>query len=305
MHEQPPNEQYAAIEDTLASLMKSRRTVAVEILLFRRKMTKIRLFMTTISAMCTARTAVDSTLAWRPGAILIAVAIIGGLVYAASISVTLTVSTAIIVSVVSSAVLIYPSDEAIHNVVATQGANMPAIYECLKDYQRKLAEIDDAISRMRSEVDRRKKAREDYTRSKEYRLRELLRENWKAMRSIEFESYLERVFHELGYHVETTKVTGDQGVDLVLQSRGIRIAVQVKGYVSSVSNGAIQEAYTGKAHYRCDACVVITNSRFTSSACELAESVRCVLVDEDMLPKVILAEVDLASECVRLNRQTT
>jgi HJR/Mrr/RecB family endonuclease len=49
------------------------------------------------------------------------------------------------------------------------------------------------------------------------------------------------VFTELQYLVERTGKAGDQGVDLLLRRDVRRIAVQVKGYVDSVSNTAIQE----------------------------------------------------------------
>lgn len=128
------------------------------------------------------------------------------------------------------------------------------------------------------------------------------------MRSVEFEQFLERVFQELGYVVETTKVTGDQGVDLIVAFRGRRIAVQVKGYFNSVSNGAVQEAYAGMGYYNCDSCAVITNSRFTPSAVELSDKIRCVLVDEIRLPGIILGDLDLWSLCFnrnQLNRVST
>ena len=84
------------------------------------------------------------------------------------------------------------------------------------------------------------------------------------MRGGDLEQFLEEVFSELRYSVERTGRAGDQGVDLVLLKDGHRIAVQVKGYVDSVPNTAIQEAFTGMAFYKCDGCAVITNSRFTS-----------------------------------------
>lgn len=127
--------------------------------------------------------------------------------------------------------------------------------------------------------------------------RQLLSENWKSYRGVEFESFLEMVFDELGYVVQTTKVTGDQGADLIVTYRNKRIAIQVKGYADSVSNSAVQEAHTGMAYYRCDAAAVITNSRFTRSAIDVAQRVRCQLVDEDLLRKLILGQVDLWSMC--------
>lgn len=128
-----------------------------------------------------------------------------------------------------------------------------------------------------------------------YQLKVLYRENWRAMRSIEFEDYLEQVLRVQGYLVETTKVTGDQGVDLVVSKHGVRIAIQVKGYHHSVGNAAVQQAFAGMAHYLCDQCAVITNSRFSSSAVELAGSTNCVLIHEHNFRDFVLGQFELIS----------
>jgi len=122
--------------------------------------------------------------------------------------------------------------------------------------------------------------------------RDLYRQNWKAMRDVEFEQFLEKVFLALGYLVETTATTGDQGVDLIVAKDGIRVAIQVKGYHSSVSNGAIQEAFAGMAHYQCHACAAITNSRFTSSAVALAKSTNCRLIDEESFRDFVMGRIE-------------
>ena len=100
--------------------------------------------------------------------------------------------------------------------------------------------------------------------SRQYRRQQLCKRNWKALRSQEFEKFLEEVFRELGYIVEMTRVTGDQGADLLVSKDGRRIAIQVKGYLHSVGNEAVQEAFFATAYYKCGACAVVTNSRFTS-----------------------------------------
>jgi len=129
--------------------------------------------------------------------------------------------------------------------------------------------------------------------SSTFRRQQLLRRDWKALRSVPFENFLEEVFRELDYVVETTKVTGDQGADLIVSKQGHRIAIQVKGYFSSVSNSAVQEAHTAKDYYRCEASAVITNSKFTSGAEDVASKVGCTLIDEDRLPALILGQIDL------------
>ncbi len=111
--------------------------------------------------------------------------------------------------------------------------------------------------------------------------------NWRAMRGIEFENFLASVFRYHGFTVSTTKTTGDQGVDLIAISQTRRWAIQVKGYESSVGNDAVQQAHTGKTHYKCTHSMVITNSSFTRSAKDLAQSVDCELIDEAKMPDLI------------------
>ncbi len=121
----------------------------------------------------------------------------------------------------------------------------------------------------------------------------LAQRDWRSMRGVEFEHFLEEVFREKGYHVETTPSSGDQGVDLIIAKVGRRIAVQVKGYAGSVGNSAVQEAFAGMAHYKCDACCVITNSEFTESAKNLAMSTGCILIHGGQIVGLITNDVSL------------
>lgn len=107
------------------------------------------------------------------------------------------------------------------------------------------------------------------------------------MSGYEFEAFLEKLFKKMGYRVETTKLTGDQGADLVVEKLGERIAVQAKNHVRKVSNSAIQEAVASVKHYECDAGMVVANSLFTKSAVELAKSNKIKLIDKPELGKLI------------------
>lgn len=100
-----------------------------------------------------------------------------------------------------------------------------------------------------------------------------------SLRDTPFENYVEAVFQQLGYHTETTPITNDDGVDLIISKDGIRSAVQCKGWQGSVGKDAVQQAYTGMAHLRCDRAIAVTNSTFTAGAIRLAQSVNCQLID--------------------------
>lgn len=120
---------------------------------------------------------------------------------------------------------------------------------------------------------------------------QLARRDWRSLRGTGFEDFLAEVFRALGYSVETTKVTGDQGVDLIITGKGERIAVQTKGYAKNVGNGAIQEVYTGMAYYRCNRCVAITNASFTRDAKDVARKVGCLLIDGARIVDLIAGNV--------------
>ena len=242
---------------------------------------------------------VDGTIVWRPGAILIVATAIAGVGIAVFRSPVIGVVGGITAVVAMVFVLLYPSDATATEDVeqlSTELAELKSTVPGISARHRGLQSV------RQTESDKLKNEwlaleREQLAASHEHRRKQLLAERWKELRSVEFENFLEQVFIELGYEVKTTKVTGDQGIDLVVSRRGKRIAIQVKDYEDSVSNGAVQEAHTGMTHYRCDAAAVITNSRFTRAATELASSVRCQLVNEDVLPQLILGNVDLWSKC--------
>lgn len=104
----------------------------------------------------------------------------------------------------------------------------------------------------------------------------------------EFEEYLRVLFLERGYRVQLTKKTGDYGVDLVLSSKNRKIIVQAKRYKKNVGIKAVQEISAAKNHYQADECWVVTNSRFTDPARNLAKSNQVRLVDRPLLMKWML-----------------
>lgn len=96
----------------------------------------------------------------------------------------------------------------------------------------------------------------------------------------EFEAYVARVLEDNGFkHVEVTRTSGDQGVDILAERGGKLYAVQCKNYAGAVGNAAVQEAYAGAQFYGCDEAAVICPGEFTRSARELAESTGVLLWD--------------------------
>lgn len=107
------------------------------------------------------------------------------------------------------------------------------------------------------------------------------------MDGYEFEDFVAQLYQNMGYHVEQTSLSGDQGADLIVSKHGEKTAIQVKNYSSNVSNSAVQQVVASMRHYDCSSCHVVTNSYFTKSACELANSNGVKLIDRDELQDLI------------------
>lgn len=109
----------------------------------------------------------------------------------------------------------------------------------------------------------------------------------------QFERYCAELLRKLDFsHVEVTKGSGDQGVDIVAVKDKVRYAIQCKCYSSPLGNSPVQEVYAGKQIYHCHVAAVLTNSRFTSGAIELARATGVLLWDRKDLMKMIQDALD-------------
>ncbi|GGG20085.1 hypothetical protein GCM10010913_47850 [Paenibacillus aceti] len=107
----------------------------------------------------------------------------------------------------------------------------------------------------------------------------------------EFELYLFRLFHELGYD-EVYQTTGsrDFGADLVFRGRdGRRNVLQAKRYGQSnpVGLGAVQEIYASMRYYEAERAIVLTSGRYTEGSRTLAAVNEVKLLDREDLEDII------------------
>lgn len=132
---------------------------------------------------------------------------------------------------------------------------------------RERSDAKAVVGKSKERLDEIQRIRDGIIRANEQPLLRLLNANIRAMSGGDFERHLANIFRFRGYQVEQMGQTGDQGVDLIISlGPGSRIAVQAKCYGGSVGNSAIQEVYTGMAVHRCQRCVVVTSSYFTTGA---------------------------------------
>jgi Holliday junction resolvase-like predicted endonuclease len=103
----------------------------------------------------------------------------------------------------------------------------------------------------------------------------------------DFEEFIASLFQKMGYTVDVTPKSRDQGADIILRRDNEITAVQVKNYSNSVSNSAIQEVFAAKKYYQANKAMVVTSSFFTPSAIDLAHATDVILWDRDKLKQEI------------------
>ncbi|WP_156523032.1 restriction endonuclease [Bordetella ansorpii] len=103
---------------------------------------------------------------------------------------------------------------------------------------------------------------------------------------VEFEHRCAEILRSNGWTSNVTKASGDQGADIEAERDGYRIVIQCKCYSSPVGNGAVQEAVAARLHYEADRGVVVSQSSFTPSARQLAQTTNVLLVHVDDLSDI-------------------
>jgi restriction system protein len=86
----------------------------------------------------------------------------------------------------------------------------------------------------------------------------------------EFEQFCAAQLQRLGWDARVTTASRDQGVDVVAERSGVRVVLQCKLYSNPVGNKAVQEVTAAKNHERAHYAAVVTNSRYTVPAEQLA-----------------------------------
>lgn len=109
-----------------------------------------------------------------------------------------------------------------------------------------------------------------------------------ALSGFDFETFISCLLDTYGFKTKLTEKSGDKGVDIKAKFNGRKIAIQTKLYYGkSVGVGAIQEIHTAMDFFDCQYSCVITNSKYSASAMEVAEKLNVRLIDRQMLIKLL------------------
>lgn len=103
------------------------------------------------------------------------------------------------------------------------------------------------------------------------------------MEGREFEEFMSELFSRRGYKTTLTPLSGDYGIDIIIEHDFGKIGVQLKRYYDKVGNSAVQEVVAGLKHYNLNSGMVITNNFFQPSAIRLAQDNNIILWDRTRL----------------------
>jgi hypothetical protein len=103
---------------------------------------------------------------------------------------------------------------------------------------------------------------------------------------LDYEHLIASIINEsnMKWTAKVSKASGDQGLDIFAEDDfGFTVAIQTKFYSGAVGNKAVQEVLGALSFYKTDVAMVVTNSRFTKSAEQLAKISGVILIHHDSL----------------------
>jgi len=105
---------------------------------------------------------------------------------------------------------------------------------------------------------------------------------------LEFEEYCVELFRSLGYeNITLTPYSGDQGIDILMEIKGKKYAVQCKRYTGIVGSPAIQTFIGAMEHAGASHGFFVTTSTFSIEAEKMASKHPIELVDSYKLGQLI------------------
>lgn len=111
------------------------------------------------------------------------------------------------------------------------------------------------------------------------------------MNGYEFESFISKLLSKMGFIVEGTPLSGDNGIDIIAYSNAPmykgKYIVQCKNWTGTVGEPVIRDLYGVVLSNNANKGILITNSFFTQNALKFAEGKNIELIDGDALNQLI------------------
>ena len=108
-----------------------------------------------------------------------------------------------------------------------------------------------------------------------------------AMNPLDFEEFVARLFREMGYAAQTTSISGDHGVDLLMRKANQLVVVKCKRWNAPVGEPVLRDFYGSLMSAGAQSGYVVTTGTFTSQAYSFVQDKRIQLVDLDALINLV------------------
>jgi hypothetical protein len=117
---------------------------------------------------------------------------------------------------------------------------------------------------------------------------------WKSLRGTEFEKALANLYKKMGYSVQQTKASGDEGIDLIISKEDKTTIVQCKGHVKPIGIGAARDLFGTMMHCKADSAILACPAGFTKAVVKFVNN----------KPIQLLSAGDLIEMSEEIYRQT-
>lgn len=108
--------------------------------------------------------------------------------------------------------------------------------------------------------------------------RRQLHYHWMSLSGREFEWELATLYRHLGYDVESTPTSGDQGIDLILRKNGKTTIVQCKSHKSPVGPAVARELLGSMVAFGADHAILACTGGFTRGVKDFVEGKPMTLI---------------------------
>ena len=130
----------------------------------------------------------------------------------------------------------------------------------------------------RREAKRRAEQAEKARREVEIARRTKLVEHWMSLGGLEFEHEMAALCRRLGYTVQSTPTSGDQGIDLILRKDGRTTIVQCKSYQAPTGPAIVREIFGAMVAFGAANAIVACTGGFTRGAKKFARGKPIILL---------------------------
>lgn len=128
-----------------------------------------------------------------------------------------------------------------------------------------------------------------------------------SLSGMKFENVCQNLIEHMGFSVETTKASGDGGIDLIAYNHEpvlfVKYIIQCKRYSGSVGEPIIRDLYGVVTSERANKGILMTTGYFTKSAIAFAEGKQIELIDGAKLNGLLIkyGMLGLISEADKFN----